>query len=229
MADGREVRSAQLVGAMLDIGDRSVRIERVTSETRGTRTVWLHHMQVVAADGSTSELCNADAQGARWALVVPDARGRRDVVCSSGAIGKCIRWGYAPRVGRDVHEACVRMVRADYGGDGETATRDGTTIAFCDRVGIHPCRGDERIEAGGQRPARPASPITVRRHRLARRACGALLRGSRGPACSIARARGAKLLTGCPNASSDRSAASAVENSSRSCCVALRWPRMRCA
>lgn len=63
------------------------------------------------------------------------------------AIAKCTRWGYAP-VLRALHEACVRMVRADYGGTGESATRDGTRIEFCDRAGIHGCpEADGRLEA----------------------------------------------------------------------------------
>jgi hypothetical protein len=73
------------------------------------------------------------------------------LVCSSGAIGKCIRWGYAPwkRSSRGgspgaLHDACVRMIRADYGGDGATATRDGTRIAFCDLDGVRRCTRTER-------------------------------------------------------------------------------------
>ena len=48
---------------------------------------------------------------------------------------------------RPLHEACIRMVRADYGGTGATATRDGTRIAFCDRSGVHRCPARGRLEA----------------------------------------------------------------------------------
>jgi hypothetical protein len=67
-----------------------------------------------------------------------DEHGAVQLVCTSGAIGKCIRWGYPP-ARKALHEACIRMVRADYGGDGATATRDGTMISFCDRAGVHRC------------------------------------------------------------------------------------------
>jgi hypothetical protein len=39
------------------------------------------------------------------------------------------------------------MVRADYGGDGQTATRDGEPVAACDPSGVIPCPDGARIEA----------------------------------------------------------------------------------
>ena len=39
-------------------------------------------------------------------------------------------------------EACVNMVRADYGGDGSSTTREGTLIYLCDRFGVQPCGKD---------------------------------------------------------------------------------------
>jgi hypothetical protein len=196
-ADGREHRSAGLVGALLDLGDRSVRIERVTSEVSDGQRVWLHHMVVLGADGTTSELCVPDARGERWVLAVRAADGGTELTCTSGAVGKCIRWGYAPDVSRAAHAACVRMVRADYGGDDQPWTRDGTMIAFCDRAGIHPCRGDELIEAAWT----PAGATCVARTRilallsmpeLARR-YPRLARGGRA-ACTVAQSPDAILF-----------------------------------
>ena len=71
------------------------------------------------------------------------AAGSFDLTCTSGAIGKCVRWGYrffeegpgTPPL-RALHQACVRMARADYGGDGRATTRDGTMIEMYDRFGI---------------------------------------------------------------------------------------------
>ena len=63
------------------------------------------------------------------------------LICTGGAIGKCVRWGYKPwRSGPDgvalwdYHQACVRMVRADYGGDGVGHTRDNTPVDVFDRL-----------------------------------------------------------------------------------------------
>lgn len=57
------------------------------------------------------------------------------ITCTAGAQGKCVRLGYRPwERGPDGHSlrglynACIRMVRADYGGDGQGTTRDGTVI-----------------------------------------------------------------------------------------------------
>jgi hypothetical protein len=62
--------------------------------------------------------------------------------CTNGAIGKCMRWGYKPwksagGISLDQHHgACVRMVRADYCGDGRSHTVNGTPIDVYDRLGI---------------------------------------------------------------------------------------------
>ncbi len=62
--------------------------------------------------------------------------------CLSGALAKCVRLGYKPwqtingRSLQDYHQACVRMIRADYCGDGTAHTRDGTQINIYDRLGI---------------------------------------------------------------------------------------------
>jgi catechol 2,3-dioxygenase-like lactoylglutathione lyase family enzyme len=61
--------------------------------------------------------------------------------CVSGVLAKCIRWGYRPWTvnGRDLipyHQACTRMARADYCGDGVSHTLDGTLIDIWDAIGI---------------------------------------------------------------------------------------------
>jgi hypothetical protein len=146
--DGRELRSAGLVGAILEVGGVLIRLDAVEPDPLGADRALLHHFVVIPRAGKPYELCSADSSGHRWAMPVPSERMQVELVCSSGAIGKCIRWGYAPwptssgkPTTRELHDACVRMVRADYGGDGATATRDGTWIAFCDRAGIRPCSG----------------------------------------------------------------------------------------
>lgn len=71
--------------------------------------------------------------------------------CENAAIGKCAVWGYRPwatatecdsnRRCREQplaawHQACTRMVRADYCGDGVPHTRNGTPINIWDPMGI---------------------------------------------------------------------------------------------
>jgi len=142
--DGRTLRSAELIGATLAIGAASVRLEAVDRDPGARAELLRHRFAVIGSDGARAELCEADPDGDRWAIPVLDDSGQVQLVCSSGAIVKCVRWGYPPAM-RALHDACVRMVRADYGGNGATATRDGTRIAFCDRSGVHPCTGDGRL------------------------------------------------------------------------------------
>jgi hypothetical protein len=73
-----------------------------------------------------------DASGARH-----DSDTLSTFACTTGAIGKCVLWGYDPaKVGAGMHQACTRMVRADYCGDGVSSTRNGTIIDVSDTRGV---------------------------------------------------------------------------------------------
>jgi hypothetical protein len=49
--------------------------------------------------------------------------------CEESATFDCVSWGYAPwKVGANVHQACTRLVRADYCGDGRSYTANGPMI-----------------------------------------------------------------------------------------------------
>ncbi len=71
-----------------------------------------------------------------------DVPGKFTFACENGAITKCIRWGYKPWASRDghslagLHQACTRMARADYCGDGRSHTRQDTIIDMYDRLGV---------------------------------------------------------------------------------------------
>jgi hypothetical protein len=68
--------------------------------------------------------------------------------CTNGALAKCVRWGYRPWAKgtrcfgshcfeislKDYHQACTRMVRADYCGNGRSYTVDGTAIDVFDNL-----------------------------------------------------------------------------------------------
>ncbi len=153
-ADGRMLKSADLVGATLTIKadgrDTDIMIEAVEEDrhANGGRVV-LHRFVIKDAGGKLTDLCASDADGRRLGFPVADGRGGFELTCTSGAIGKCVRWGYRPweeRPGgpplRALHRACVHLVRADYGGDGRPTAREGTMIHVCDRFGIRPCDHD---------------------------------------------------------------------------------------
>ncbi|WP_051256543.1 ADYC domain-containing protein [Cystobacter fuscus] len=62
--------------------------------------------------------------------------------CLGGAIAKCTLWGYRPWASyngtplEQYHQACTRLVRADYCGNGKTYTVPGNRINLFDPLGI---------------------------------------------------------------------------------------------
>jgi hypothetical protein len=160
LPDGRTLTSAQMVGAVLSIsgpdnGRQTVRIEAVEPDPSDPdHDIQLHTLLVQDPNtGSWSNLCLPGPDGIAKAFPLSgvwtkDGRHLPDehafaLICTGGAIGKCVRWGYKPWRSAangeslwDYHQACVRMVRADYGGDGIGHTRDDTPIDVYDRLGI---------------------------------------------------------------------------------------------
>ena len=78
-----------------------------------------------------------DESGARR-----EVPGKVTLACETGAISKCISWGYKPwgqRNGKslvDLHQACTRMARADYCGNGRTHTPEQGLIDMYDQFGV---------------------------------------------------------------------------------------------
>ncbi len=157
-AERRPAPSAELqAGAVLRAFDESgtpleFRIDGVeTDPDDRAGELRLYTIAAHEAGGDWRPYCEPDAQGRSRAVALQgswDLRGRYlpssriTFGCTSGAIGKCVRWGYRPwttvagRSLRPLHLACVRMVRADYCGDGRAHTRDGTFIDVFDRLGV---------------------------------------------------------------------------------------------
>ena len=159
-----------LVGTTWSTGGRVLRVVAARRDRRRATAVWLYDLVEVGAAGLEMPVCQADPTGARWAVVVPGDNGGLELACTSGAIGKCARWGYPPAPddhdGAALHAACVRMARADYGGDERSWTRAGERIGFCDRLGRNRCRPDAVVEAGWS----PAGAVCLGVPRLAARA-----------------------------------------------------------
>ncbi|MES2299075.1 MAG: ADYC domain-containing protein [Pseudomonadota bacterium] len=218
--DGKVQYSADLVGAILHLADGSaVRIDAVEAvEDARHKTIWRHTLSTQDADGQWVNFCTPHPDGSQVAMLVPgrempDATLADDpdhfaLTCSSGAQGKCISFGYRPweRVvdgldQRAAYNACVHMVRADYGGEGRAYTENGKLIDVFDDAGIQTpdMLPDQDFEAGWG----PRGAVCVRHTRVARNVTLAqlaarypALRGQVGPHCTIeyARARGALLF-----------------------------------
>lgn len=152
-ADGRVLRGTELAGATvyLAAGDDAVAPLKLLSIVPDDERpdILRHDFQVPDGQGGWKPACEPNAYGERWGFPVtlPEGHPGREraitLSCASGAVVKCARWGYPPWAkgpnGEDLvplHAACVRMVRADYCGDGEAHTKDGTSIDNYDDLGI---------------------------------------------------------------------------------------------
>jgi len=145
--DGRVLRRDGLVGLTLILGsgeqDLEVRIDGFEEDLTILRApLPLYRMSVRQADGARNDLCHADPSGRRAAFAFPDGKGGFNLTCTSGAEGKCVLFGYRPWETRgsaplrDLLQACIHLLRADYGGDDRPSTRNGTMVNLYDRFGI---------------------------------------------------------------------------------------------
>jgi hypothetical protein len=161
--DGVTVRGTALAGARI-LGDATDGVQQVEVEYRvttvqtelaahdptSTGNTFLYRIEQFATD-TWIDACDPDEDGRYAAIPVAMTwNGTVDRVpstthftfgCTSAAIGKCYRWGYRPWLtgygGADfsaLHQTCLRVARADYCGDGNTFTEDGTSINIWDRL-----------------------------------------------------------------------------------------------
>jgi ADYC domain len=160
LSDGRILPQEQLPGTILVLGDgsgtqRRIRIdaaERDTKDPSGEVILYALSEQDPTS-GEWRDLCLPDAEGRRLGFPLAGAftaDGRYEpahpgvlLTCTGGAEGKCLRFGYKPwGFGPNnvslapYYQACVRLVRADYCGDGVGHTRDSTPIDIFDTIGI---------------------------------------------------------------------------------------------
>lgn len=145
--DGRVLDREELVGARIAMQnggqDLQVLVDAVEAdETVPGGPVVLYRLLIEdPAQRRLQNACLPDALGRQLGLPLQKETGV-DFTCTSGAEGKCILMGYKPWENRtdapmrDLHAACIHMVRADYGGGNHATTRDGTLIDVYDRFGI---------------------------------------------------------------------------------------------
>jgi ADYC domain-containing protein len=158
-AQGVERQGAELVGVEVQgsFSNGSTLPIRIDG-ARSAGDIWFYKLSYPTDAGRLSP-CGVDAAGApieaialagRWDTRqgVPGAGGRIDdpsafiFACRGASIAKCVELGYKPWSSaggvslRDHHQACVRMLRADYCGDGKSWTIDGTLINLYDGLGL---------------------------------------------------------------------------------------------
>jgi|CXWL01.1.fsa_nt_gi hypothetical protein len=155
---GVEQRGAALDGAELDLGPLgTLKLQHSAKDAtaRFPDELWLLEGQLRKPETSEfAELCPPDPKGDKRMLLysgyldpelhyVAD-RSRFSMSCVSGVEAKCLRWGYlpwkqAPIGGTSLapyFETCIRLARADYCGNDQATTRDGTSIDLYDQVGV---------------------------------------------------------------------------------------------
>ncbi|WP_437575911.1 ADYC domain-containing protein [Sorangium sp. So ce887] len=157
-SDGAPVDGIDFLGAEAEaiLDDGSTLAVRITGivERNG---VTYYTVKYLAAPGIWANICGeglgAIPVNGTWDPVTgafSDDGSSFTFACQGAAIAKCAEWGYRDWAtkaecdgktcaSRDLsyfHQACIRMVRADYCGDGAPHTQPGTAIDVWDALGI---------------------------------------------------------------------------------------------
>lgn len=159
-AQGQSLTGKELIGAIIGITDANgqtmqVEIENAVLDPDAQNSQrWFYNLMV--KDPVTGAHHNFCAPGNKGLQLGFPLRGTMTedggfnpsetdftFSCTGGAVSKCIRLGYEPwKDGPDGEplldhfRACIRMIRADYCGNGTPHTRNGTLINIYDRFGI---------------------------------------------------------------------------------------------
>jgi hypothetical protein len=170
LADGHVLAQDQLPGTIIAFGNgsgrqRFVRIDSAAPDPKdkGGEVMLYTLSEQDPTSGEWRNLCRPDAEQNRLGFPLSGAftsdgryvaePNRMLITCTGGAEGKCVRLGYKPwgkaPDGTSLfaaYNACVRLVRADYAGDGRGTTRNGQPIDIYDSLGINSPDGDAPYE-----------------------------------------------------------------------------------
>lgn len=156
--DGSPLPPAELVGLELEVRDESDRTHRLRIEAEAEPHGMLAAYAVSELDEATGRwvpYCPPASDGRPRTAVALPGRWRDGgagafvedphdftLSCTGGSNHKCARLGYVPGArtadGESLtpfFEACVRMMRADYCGDGRSHTTAGVAVELVDRAG----------------------------------------------------------------------------------------------
>lgn len=149
---------AQMTGTLSDGSSLTLRIDSAAALASPNTDVWAYGVKYALADGSWSPLCGTSGGAPVLAIPLAGTWNCQSGVsgggswtgsssgftfgCRGTALGKCVELGYKPWktvsgvLLRDHHQACTRMIRADYCGDGTPWTQNGTQINVYDALKI---------------------------------------------------------------------------------------------
>lgn len=124
-------------------------------------TTYFHTVHQLNGDDVFETICRDGAGNPTQAIALagtwdPETAVRQPGVgkftwaCRGAALAKAVEWGYQPWASAtmaDAHEAAMRMIRADYCGDGVTHTSNGNPIDVSDKWGIQVADTNWAVEA----------------------------------------------------------------------------------
>lgn len=166
--EGVAITREDFVGAELQAmrGNGTLVALRITSAAQTTAGFWTYGVEYLETDGDWYSICH-DSTGPLAALPLEGVWNhdfgqpgggshsshptRFTFACTKvGTLAKCVDNGYlpwsSPLLARH-HQACVRMLRADYCGDGRSYTTNGRLVNLYDGIGIQSDTNDFRVEA----------------------------------------------------------------------------------
>jgi hypothetical protein len=154
---GEDLVGATMVGNLAGGGSLDLRIDDADAMSLPHDDVWAYAVSYRSGE-TWLPLCGEDASGAILAVPLAgtwdhsagtatggswsSSGGSFTLACRGAALAKCVEFGYEPWKSvsgvslRDYHQACTRMLRADYCGDGTSWTANGTEINLYDDLGI---------------------------------------------------------------------------------------------
>ena len=145
--NGTDFIGAHLTANLSNGGALELRIDDISPLASSNSDVLAYTVSVSGDDGWTP-LCGYDTDGsAKQALAVPGTWNLQtgawvdssdfSFACRKASVAKCVEFGYKSWLGYGDHQhACVRMLRADYCGDGISHTITGTPINLYDNASV---------------------------------------------------------------------------------------------
>jgi len=123
--------------------------------------VYFYQIEHINEFDEFETLCRDGAGNPTQALALPGTwhpenatrqggAGKFTWACRGASLAKAVEWGYRPWVSAamsDAHEAAMRMIRADYCGDGTPHTSNGNPIDISDKWGIQVAETAWPVEA----------------------------------------------------------------------------------
>jgi hypothetical protein len=156
---GIDFQGVRFIGNLEDGGTVSLRIDNVVPGTGDEQDVWRYRVSYQdpkdglwypvckSADGSPADAIPLEG---RWDYRQGTVGGGEKLydatsftfACEDAALAKCVHYGYKPWQSvngvslADYHQACTRMIRADFCGDGSSYTVTGHWVNLFDAVSI---------------------------------------------------------------------------------------------